>query len=159
MGGEQAAISVVAQTANVNLEADQEEVEGEEEVEKVEKADQEEAGGQEAGHENARLEADAADVDSDVEDLYAVPAPGTVVLVQTKSKYKWPGRVVGSDGTQLTVQLFDKPGLKGQRRSFEASAVEVFQYSRELDDMVQTTTNNELKNAYKKALDIVYRKD
>ena len=148
MGGEQAAISVVAQTANVNLEADQEEVEGEEEVEKVEKADQEEAGGQEAGHENARLEADAADV----EDLYAVPAPGTVVLVQTKSKYKWPGRVVGSDGTQLTVQLFDKPGLKGRLRSFEAASVEVFEYSIELNDLVQNTTNQELKTAYKKAL-------
>ena len=155
MGGEQAAISVVAQTANVNLEADQEEVEGEEEVEKVEKADQEEAGGQEAGHENARLEADAADV----EDLYAVPAPGTVVLVQTKSKYKWPGRVVGSDGTQLTVQLFDKHGLKGQQRSFEASAVEVFQWSNELDDFVEKTGNHELQNAYKKALKIVRGSD
>ena len=199
VGGEDAASSVVAPMANVSFEADQEEVEGEEEVEKVEEADHEE-GGQEAveveehcsvaGHANAQLEADAVDADSDVEELWTVeiepeeqgpsagPANadlvpdgqahqqesaahkhGTLVLVQTKSEYKWPGLVVGSNGTQLTVQLFDKPGLKGQRRSFEASAVEVFQYSRELDDMVQTTTNNELKNAYKKALDIVYSSD
>ena len=99
------------------------------------------------------------DVDSDVEDLYAVPAPGTVVLVQTKSKYKWPGRVVGSDGTQLTVQLFDKHGLKGQQRSFEASAVEVFQWSNELNDFVEKTGNHELQNAYKKALKIVRGSD
>ena len=111
MGGEQAASNVVAPMANVSLEADQEEVEGEEEVEKV-------------------------------------------VLVQTKSK--WPGLVVGSDGTQLTVQLFDKPGLKGQQRSFEASAVEFFQWSNELDDLVENTTNQELKNAYKKALGVVF---
>ena len=124
-------------------EANQEEVEGEEEVEKVEEADQEEGGGQEA---------------SEVEEHGQEPAalaPETLVLVQTKSKYKWPGRVVGSDGTQLTVQLFDKPGLKGQQRSFEASAVEVFQWSNELDDTHETTTNQELKNAYNKALKIV----
>ena len=116
VGGEQAASNVVAPMANVSLEADQEEVEGEEEVEKV-------------------------------------------VLVQTKSKYKWPGLVVGSDGTQLTVQLFDKHGLKGQQRSFEASAVEVFQWSNELDDLVENTGNHELRNAYNKALKIVHGLD
>ena len=84
-----------------------------------------------------------------------VQGKGAVVLVQTKSKYKWPGLIVGSNGTQWTIQLFDKEGLNGRTRIFEADAVQPFVYTAEMDEY-QLSTNCEVRQAYSTALKIMY---
>jgi len=123
--------------------------------------EQQEEGGQRADAQVeavAREEVDAEDADSEVEELSTVVfEPGMLVLVQN-NKYQWPGRVVDVGANSLfRVQLFDKPGLyDGKLRSFDSAAVKVFQYSNELDDIAQTSTNNELKQAFRKALRIFY---
>ena len=84
-----------------------------------------------------------------------VQGKGALVLVQTKSKYKWPGLIVGSNGTQWTIQLFDKEGLNGRTRIFEADAVQPFVYTAEMDEY-QLSTNCEVRQAYSTALKIMY---
>ena len=107
---------------------------------------------------DVREEVDAEDADSEVEELSTVVfEPGMLVLVQN-NKYQWPGRVVDVGANSLfRVQLFDKPGLyDGKLRSFDSAAVKVFQYSNELKNIVQTSNNNELKQAFRKALRIIH---
>ena len=90
----------------------------------------------------------------DVEDnAVEVTDKGDLVLVQ-KNKYKWPAIIHGREATKVQVQLFNKEGLKGKLISVDQVDVTEFVYSDELASVVNSSNNNELKNAFKKALEL-----
>ena len=77
----------------------------------------------------------------DVEDnAVEVTDKGDLVLVQ-KNKYKWPAIIHGRE----------EEGLKGKLIFVDEDDVTEFVYSDELASVVNSSNNNELKNAFKKA--------
>ena len=76
-----------------------------------------------------------------------------LVLVKTnKSKYTWPGLIVGIEDNGILVKLFDKVGLsQGKLRSVDQDAVTEFDFTEDLQRIVQMSNNAELKTAFGKA--------
>ena len=95
------------------------------------------------------------EVNTEPQDEVEVADQVGLVLVQPNSKYKWPGLIVGREGTQVRVKLFNKSGLKGRLTLVDQDAVTKFVYSDELDGVVKSSNNNELKNGFKKALSVL----
>ena len=98
------------------------------------------------------------EVDTESKDEVKVTDQVGLVLVQHNSKYKWPGLIVGREGTHVRVKLFNKSGLKGRLTLVDQDAVTDFEYSDELDDVVKSSNNNELKNGFKKALSVLNKR-
>ena len=96
------------------------------------------------------VETDAKDEAED--DAVEVTGEGDLVLVQHNT-YKWPGLIVGREGTQVEVRLFNKLGLKGRLTLVDQDDVTEFVYSDELALLVNNSNNNELKYGFKKALE------
>ena len=79
---------------------------------------------------------------------------GHLVLVQhNKCKYKWPAIIHGREGSQVQLKKLNKEGLRGKLIFVDQDDVTEFVYSDELASVVNSSNNNELKNAFKKALE------
>ena len=75
-----------------------------------------------------------------------------VLVKYNKSKYTWPGLIVGREDNGILVKLFDKVGLsQGKRRLVDQDAVTEFDFTEDLQRIVQMSNNAELKTAFGKA--------
>ena len=108
----------------------------------------------------ATLGGDPVAAEGEVEEQVGLPEDGDdqdkeLVLVKyNKSKYTWPGLIIGrEDNGKLLVKLFDKVGLsQGKRRLVDQDAVTEFDFTEDLQRIVQMSNNAELKTAFGKAL-------